>query len=89
MLAALLTAGCAAADMGVSDSTYVSAMAELQRLVRNSPDSVRQEQRDSIMEAHGVTAEQLERAAEWLSEHPDDAAQMWRQIDRQSRMVRD
>lgn len=87
LAAAIALAGCAAGEMGMSDSTYVGAMADLQRLERTARDSASQTQRDSIMAVYGVTPEELEEVGEWLSQRPEEAAQLWRQIDRRSRMA--
>lgn len=79
---------CAGSDMGINDSLYVETMADLQRLSRERGDSATQAQRDSILSEKGLTPEELENAAQWLSRHPDAAATLWRQVDRQSRLPR-
>jgi len=87
LLAALLVApvACSENDLGISDSLYVQTMAELQRVQRERGPA---ERRDSVLEASGVTPEQLEEAAMKLAEQPQRAAELWRAIDRQSRLPR-
>lgn len=85
MLLVLTLAACRDGGLGMSDSLYVETMAGLQRVQRERGTA---EQRDSVLRAHGVTVEQLERAAAWLAEHPSEAATLWRAIDRESRRPR-
>ena len=87
-LLGLALLGCSGSDMGINDSLYVETMADLQRLSRERGDSATQAQRDSILSEKGLTPEELEQAARWLSRHPDVAATLWRQVDRQSRLPR-
>jgi hypothetical protein len=82
---AALSTGCAAGDIvsGVSDSTFVRTMVALRQLpTGTSIDTIaRAQSRDSILEAHGVTAAQLESAAVHLADQPDRAAGLWRMIE--------
>lgn len=66
----------------MSDSTYVRTMVELRKLPLNPADPAsRARQRDSILAAQGVTAEELEAIAIRLSEDPARAAQIFRAIE--------
>ncbi len=78
--------GCSGSgNLGMSDSTYVAAMAGLERLQREAGAPTDQARRDSVMQAAGVTATQLVRAAEVLASQPGRASELWRAIDRRSR----
>jgi hypothetical protein len=66
----------------MSDSTYIRTMVELRKLPLNPADPAsRARQRDSILSAQGVTAEQLEAIAIRLSEDPARAAEIFRAIE--------
>lgn len=82
---AALAVGCGRGDIvaGVSDSTFVHTMVALRQLPVGSTldTAARARSRDSILQAHGVTAAQLESAAARLADQPERAAQLWRVIE--------
>jgi hypothetical protein len=69
---------------GVSDSTFVGAMAGLRRLpARSMVDSAaRSRARDSVLRHYRVTGVQLESAASVLASDPERASAVWAAIDR-------
>jgi hypothetical protein len=69
---------------GVSDSTFIGAMAGLRRLpARAMVDSAsRSRARDSVLRHYRVTGVQLESAASTLANDPVRAAEVWQAIDR-------
>jgi hypothetical protein len=82
-LAILATACGEEIVTGVSDSTFVRTMIALRQLPTGSSlDTVaRARSRDSILQAHAVTADQLEAAAARLADQPERAARLWRVIE--------
>jgi hypothetical protein len=90
LAAALLQAACprwSSAGRGdVPDSTFVATMVQLRQVQGDSSleamakDSARRE----VLRAHGLTAEELERAARALAANPKHAMAVFREIDRQA-----
>jgi len=81
-------AGCRRSELatGVSDSVFVSVMAELKR-VHDAPgvDSVvRAARRDSILQRRGLTPAQLETAAKRLAQNPARAQTVWQAVERRA-----
>ena len=71
---------------GVSDSTFVTVMAELKR-VHDAPgvdSSHRAARRDSILQRRGLTSAQLEAAAKRLAENPTRAQTVWQAVERRA-----
>src|SRR6185437_6236617 len=66
----------------VDDSTFVRTMIELQKLARDtSLDSLmRDSTRHVILRRHGLTAEELVRAARAMANDPDHAERVWTAI---------
>lgn len=85
---ALLLAACThpSSAGGVPDSTFVAAMVALRKvhgdttLTSMAQDSVRRE----VLRTHGLTADELERAARALAANPDHAIAVFREIDKQA-----
>lgn len=75
---------------GVSDSTFVGAMAGLRRLPAASmvDSASRMRARDSILKHYGLTAAQLEAAAAALAAHPDHAAALWADVTKKENSPR-
>lgn len=72
---------------GMSDSTFVATMAELQK-IQEDPllDSTAQAAaRTRVLQSRGLTPEALERAARALASDPEHAAEVVQAIDRQAR----
>ena len=84
LLALVAAAGCRRHVLveGVSDSTFVGAMAGLRRLPAQSmvDSASRMRARDSILKHYGLTAAQLESAAAALADTPDRAASLWAEV---------
>lgn len=78
-------AGCRATpNAPLTDSTFVSVMADLRHLqdtLGRLPDSSR---RSIVLRRHRVTADQVEATARVLGEDPDRAANVWHAIDRRA-----
>lgn len=71
---------------GVSDSLFVSVMAELKR-VHDAPgvnSGVRAARRDSILQRRGLTPAQLETAAKRLAQNPARAQTVWQAVERRA-----
>jgi len=69
----------------MSDSTFIKTMVALRKLPVGPGDTVvRARQRDSILQAFGVTAAQLESVAVRLSNDPARAAVIFRAIENPS-----
>jgi hypothetical protein len=81
----LLAAACGRGKLaaGVSDSTFVATMAELNRAMGGSArdSAARSAARAAVLRKHGVTAEQLEDAARALADDPERAAAVWQAIE--------
>lgn len=77
--------GCTRGEIvsGVSDSAYVTAMTELRLVQTNATlDSVgRAAARRTVLQRRGLTAEQLERAAEALAGDPERASRLFATIE--------
>jgi hypothetical protein len=75
---------------GLSDSTFVAAIAGLRRLPAQSmvDSASRSRARDSVLKHYGVTAAQLESAAAALANSPDRAAGLWAEITKKENMPR-
>lgn len=71
---------------GVSDSVFVSTMADLKRAqTAIGLDSARRAAlRDSILQGRGLTPAQLEHAARVLAENPARAQAIWQAIERRA-----
>jgi hypothetical protein len=69
---------------GVTDSTFVGAMAGLRRLPASAmvDSASRKRARDSILRRYQVTGVQLESAASKLASEPERAAAVWSAIER-------
>lgn len=89
LLAALGPAlGCGRSELatGISDSTFVSVMADLKR-VNDTPgmDSAqRAARRDSILQGRGLTPAELETAARHLAQNPGRAQTVWQAVERRA-----
>jgi hypothetical protein len=81
--------GCRRGEIveGVTDSTFVATIAELQRVNADAkiPRNGRQRARDSVLRKHRVSARSLERAAGVLAGDPERAAELWRAIGKYER----
>ncbi|MEP7346912.1 MAG: hypothetical protein ABI877_16705 [Gemmatimonadaceae bacterium] len=93
ILAIVAATGCRrhVLAQGVSDSTFVAAMAELRRMpARVMVDSAsRMRARDSILKHYGLTVAQLEGAAAALATTPDRAAAIWAEVVKKENSPRD
>jgi len=71
---------------GVSETTFVSVMADLKRVRdRLGVDSSRRAfQRDSILQSRGLKPGQLEGAAKQLAQNPARAQTVWQAIERRA-----
>lgn len=89
----LATVGCQQHVLagGISDSTFVAAMAGLRRLPAHAmvDSASRMHARDSILKHYGLTVAQLEAAAASLSANPDRAAEVWDAVSRKENAPRD
>lgn len=87
-LLALLPSGCRRHELaaGVTDSAFVSAMAELERIDRApGMDSLaRAKGRATILQGRGLTRAQLEAAAGSLADDPKRALALYREIERRA-----
>jgi hypothetical protein len=85
ILVFLLAVACSRGKLagGVSDSTFVATMAELNRTMGGSArdSAARSAARAAVLRKHGVTAEQLEDAARALADDPQRAAAVWQAIE--------
>jgi hypothetical protein len=81
-------AGCqrSRSGNGVSDSTFVSVMADLKRVQDASGlnDGQRAARRDSILQGRGLTPAQLEAAARALAENPARAQTVWQAVQQRA-----
>lgn len=81
----LATVACRSEELagGVRDSTFVTAMAALERIERNPAlDSAAQAAaRAKVLQGQGLTRAQLERAAASLADDPVRAVALFRAID--------
>ncbi len=84
----LMTLGLGACLWGnggpLSDSVYVSTMAELRAVEVDTllTAAARAPARTAILAKHGVSAEELVATAENLAKNPDHAIAVWKAIDR-------
>jgi hypothetical protein len=84
-LTAIILTGCESrrADLGMSDSAFVTVMSEL-KVIADLPDlspAVRAQRRDAVFRNRGVTAAQIEALGTELTAHPSHARQLWAAID--------
>lgn len=80
LLIAMAVVACESGEIvdGVTDSTFVAALADLQR-VQTDPrldSAARDNARDSILQGRGLTVEQLDRAALVLADDPRRAREL-------------
>ena len=79
---------CARSELatGISDSTFVSVLAELKRVqdVPGMDSAWRAARRDSILQSRGLTPAQLEAAAKELAQNPGRAQTVWQAIERRA-----
>lgn len=89
LVALIGIAGCrrGGASAGVSDSTFVAAIAELHAInADTSLDSTaRAAARRRVLQERGVTGDALERAARAMAEDPEHALAVWTAIDHRVR----
>lgn len=87
-IALATTTGCrrSPSTEGLSDSTFVSVMAELRRAYEApaADSAVRAARRDAILQRRGLTPAQLEAAARQLAENPARAQTVWQAIERRA-----
>jgi hypothetical protein len=79
--------GCAQRDIvpGVSDSTFVAAMADLRRLEDTPPDTAaRAAARRRILQQRGLTVEQMDRVGSKLAKDPKRAAAIFDAIQKRA-----
>jgi hypothetical protein len=83
---ALVLAACGRGTItdGVTDSAFVSTMAELERIERapGLDSSARVAARTAALQRRGLTPAQVEAAAGALADDPKRALAIWRAIDR-------
>ncbi|HET7583341.1 MAG TPA: hypothetical protein VFK13_00405 [Gemmatimonadaceae bacterium] len=67
----------------VADSTLAATMADLYAVNGNRAldSATRAEERQRVLDAHGVTLESLEATARALGEQPERAARVWARMD--------
>lgn len=87
LILALGAGGCQARDIvpGVDDSTFVRTMADLRRVQTNpslADSAARAAARAAALKRHGMTAEQLERAARSLATDPERAQALFRAVNK-------
>jgi hypothetical protein len=78
------------ADLGMSDSAFVTVMSEL-KVIADAPDltpTVRQQRRDAVFRNRGVSAAQIEALGTELTAHPQHARQLWAAIDVKTEKLR-
>lgn len=73
-------------ENGVSDSVFVTVMAELKRVQDASglDAAQRAARRDSILQGRGLTPAQLGQAARELAENPTRAQTVWQAVQRRA-----
>jgi hypothetical protein len=71
---------------GVTDSTFVWALGDLERIQRdaNLDSAARATARDSILALHHVSAAQLEAAARALADQPQQASLLFQAVQRRA-----
>jgi hypothetical protein len=81
----IAAAACSRGELapGVTDSTFVATMADLNRVRTGSlrDSGARSAARAEVLRKHAVTPEQLEEAARALADEPDRAAAVWQAIE--------
>src|SRR5215210_7415695 len=81
----VVAAACARGDLvdGVSDSAFVTTMAELRRVQNDATlDSARRANaRAKALQGRGLSPDQLEAAAKALAHEPARAVEIWRAIE--------
>lgn len=80
VLVAVAALACGSGEIvdGVSDSTFVAALADLQR-IRTDPrldSAAREDARGRVLQGRGLTVEQMDRAALVLAEDPRRAREL-------------
>ncbi len=83
LLVGVTGCGQGGALAGMSDSSFVAAMTELQQVQRDPAlDSAgRAAARISVLQRRGLTPSEVERAARALADEPSRASEIWRAID--------
>ena len=69
---------------GLDDSTFVATMADLRRVHSDSAISAteRDSARRKILQARGLTPDELDSHARGLAEDPERAVQVWQALER-------
>ena len=80
VLVAVAALACGSGEIvdGVTDSTFVAALADLQR-IRADPtldSAARDDARDSVLQGRGLTVEEMDRAAIALADDPRRAREL-------------
>jgi len=92
LLLTILPAACRQRELaaGVSDSTFVRTMAELQHVGENRAldSAAAAAARARVLRAHGVTAAKLEEAAHRLASDPERAANLLQAIEQRAHAMR-
>ena len=82
---AILVAACQRGEIvpGVSDSSFVAAMADLRQLAREPgyDSTARARARQGVLQSRGLTMQQLDQAAAQLADEPRRAADLWQAIE--------
>jgi hypothetical protein len=85
---AILVAACRRGEIvpGVSDSSFVAAMADLRQLAREPgfDSTSRARARQGVLQSRGLTMEQLDAAAAQLAREPQRAADLWQAIEQKA-----
>ncbi len=80
----MVAAACGKSELaaGVSDSAFVTTMAELRQVSANRTQDSAQiaAARAAVLQRRGLTTQQLEHAAQVLADDPDRAAKVWQAI---------
>ncbi|HEU4563412.1 MAG TPA: hypothetical protein VFS05_02140 [Gemmatimonadaceae bacterium] len=89
--ALVMAAGCGrrGAPAGMSEQTFVTTMAALEAITRDSTrDSVaKAAARRKVLQERGLTPAELERAARSLARDPRRATELWSRIDSTTRAL--
>jgi hypothetical protein len=91
-IAGCAIAGCAKGEIvaGVSDSAFVAAMSDLRRVEAAPGDSAsRAATRQRLLQQRGLTAAQLERAAQALASDPARATALFQAIQQRAVNAKD
>src|SRR4051812_37399686 len=81
-----IAGGCrngGAPKLGMSDTTFVTALSDLRRVQADTSLDVtmKDSSRRMVLRRHKVTSTQLEHAARVLAQSPAHASDLWRQIE--------